>query len=761
MLYAFSQDAFAVLVLAAVAFALYRRLVLHPTRLEGDKLEHTDALIILELDRRADGDAAARRTRARISLDPCTIGPEKVVSRALAASSRRRCTARTACDRCSGGRTCCSSSIFLNYLPYSKHLHVVTSLINVYLSNTSGPGTRGAMRPMDLEAENASSSARRTSSSSRGRICSTATRAPSAAAARRVCPANITGKPLSPRKIVDQHAPAADGEGAGRDGRLDGVQRTGAGPRDGGGGVGEARTSAEHRLLDDYITEEELWACTSCRACVQECPVSIDQLDIINELRRNLVLSESRFPEEMQPAFESLERNGSPWAFNPGRPRRLGGRDEHSARWPRCAERGERPDVLFWVGCMGSFDDRAKKITVAFARILEACNVNFAILGQEEHCHGDPARRMGNEYLYQMLAKDTIETLDRYRREDDRHELPALLPPDRQRVSAARRQLRGHPPLDVHRAAAGRRIACRSQTDERPSGSPSRTTTPATSAATTTSTTRRARRFAARCRSSIWSSRSARATAACAAAPAAGGCSWRSGTGKRINVERTEELLATGADAHRRRVPVLHDDDERRREGGAIRACRSRHRRGRGRAAGDDLTAVVDYDRTSIPEGYDRGRDHGPEALALWMSAIETRVRGRSIERILDLGCGTGRFSQALATRFDADVVGVDPSQKMLAIARGKPHEPRVRYVEGRAEAIPLDAESVDIVFTSMTFHHFSGSLARGERMPARAAAGRCAARADGDPGADRLIRVRAVHPGHSSYPRGGVADAR
>jgi ubiquinone/menaquinone biosynthesis C-methylase UbiE len=120
------------------------------------------------------------------------------------------------------------------------------------------------------------------------------------------------------------------------------------------------------------------------------------------------------------------------------------------------------------------------------------------------------------------------------------------------------------------------------------------------------------------------------------------------------------------------------------------------------------LTTVVDYDRTSIPEGYDRGRDHGPEALALWMSEIESRVRGRSIRRILDLGCGTGRFSQALATRFDADVVGVDPSRKMLAIARGKPHEPRIRYVEGRAEAIPLEAGSMNMVFTSMTFHHFT-----------------------------------------------------
>jgi Fe-S oxidoreductase len=147
---------------------------------------------------------------------------------------------------------------------------------------------------------------------------------------------------------------------------------------------------------------------------VQECPVSIDQLDIINQMRRYLVLSESRFPEEIQPAFESLERNGSPWAFSPvDRANWADGLDIPTMA--ELSERGEQPDVLFWVGCMGSFDDRAKKITVAFARILKACAIDFAILGQEEHCHGDPARRMGNEYLYQMLAKDTIETLDRYR----------------------------------------------------------------------------------------------------------------------------------------------------------------------------------------------------------------------------------------------------------------------------------------------------------------------------------------------------------
>lgn len=116
---------------------------------------------------------------------------------------------------------------------------------------------------------------------------------------------------------------------------------------------------------------------------------------------------------------------------------------------------------------------------------------------------------------------------------------------------------------------------------------------------------------------------------------------------------------------------------------------------------------MVDYDRTSIPESYDRARDHGPEVLRLWMDAIAERIGGRRPRVILDLGCGTGRFSQGLADRFGADVIGLDPSTRMLARAVEKNRSTRVRYMEGAAEAIPLDAASVDMIFTSMTFHHF------------------------------------------------------
>jgi ubiquinone/menaquinone biosynthesis C-methylase UbiE len=115
----------------------------------------------------------------------------------------------------------------------------------------------------------------------------------------------------------------------------------------------------------------------------------------------------------------------------------------------------------------------------------------------------------------------------------------------------------------------------------------------------------------------------------------------------------------------------------------------------------------MDYDTTDIPVGYDRGRDHGPEVLQLWMNVVSSYVGKQRVETILDLGCGTGRFSEALADHFNAEVVGIDPSKKMLDQARTKLRDHRVRYELGRGEAIPLPNDSVDLIFMSMTFHHF------------------------------------------------------
>ncbi|MHB8339194.1 MAG: (Fe-S)-binding protein, partial [Ignavibacteriaceae bacterium] len=206
-----------------------------------------------------------------------------------------------------------------------------------------------------------------------------------------VCPAATVGKSLSPRKIivdirhrVEEKAPF----------------------------LLENKTDEEifgKTLVHDYITDKELWECTTCMACVQECPVMIEHVDSIVDMRRDLVLTESQFPSNLNNVFKSLETNYTPWAFN----------QSDRAAWAEgmnIKTMAEDPngDILFWVGCAGSFDERYKKVTKAFASLMQKANINFRILGTEEKCNGDTARRLGNEYLAQMLMKENIETLNNY-----------------------------------------------------------------------------------------------------------------------------------------------------------------------------------------------------------------------------------------------------------------------------------------------------------------------------------------------------------
>jgi len=413
-LFLLSQELFAGLVLAAVSVLLYRRLVVKPRRLQGDNVHAGDAILILSMIAALMITLLVTAAFERIVEPRHALALQPMSAAAAAAFAWVSPATAELVSNVSWWMHALIVLVFLNYLPYSKHLHVITSLPNTYFSNTSGPGQVGRMRPMDLEAEGletfGAADVRELTWKNLldGYSCTECGRCTAA------CPANITGKVLSPRKIVVntrqrtmELAPLVVGD------TVELAEPALAAAEGADAGSTTATGIQTNRLLDNYITEEELWQCTSCRACVQECPVSIDQLDIINQLRRNLVLTESRFPEEIQPAFEALERNGAPWAFQPAdRGRWADGLGVVTmAEW---VERGERPDVLFWVGCMGSFDDRAKKIAIAFARILNAAGVRFAILGQEESCNGDPARRMGNEYLYQMLARQAIDTLNRY-----------------------------------------------------------------------------------------------------------------------------------------------------------------------------------------------------------------------------------------------------------------------------------------------------------------------------------------------------------
>jgi Fe-S oxidoreductase len=171
---------------------------------------------------------------------------------------------------------------------------------------------------------------------------------------------------------------------------------------------------AELPTLNPTVVEDEvIWDCTTCGACVQACPVNIEHIDHIMDMRRNLVMGESRFPKEMQPALQNLETTGNPWGSAP----------QTRMDWAKGTAKqeeleipliGDTPDaeVLFWVGCAGAFDDRNKKVVYDFARLMQLANIKFAVLGEEESCNGDPARRMGAEYIYQMLAEQNIEVLN-------------------------------------------------------------------------------------------------------------------------------------------------------------------------------------------------------------------------------------------------------------------------------------------------------------------------------------------------------------
>ena len=163
-------------------------------------------------------------------------------------------------------------------------------------------------------------------------------------------------------------------------------------------------------LIGDTISKETIWACTTCGACVEHCPMGIEHVDKITDMRANLVLMEADFPAEADATFRNMENKGNPWGFAPAeRMKWAAGLDV-----PVMAEKQEA-DILWWVGCSGSYDERSKKISVAMTKILKAAGVDFAILGDEERCNCESARRLGNEYLYQTATQEIIETLKQYK----------------------------------------------------------------------------------------------------------------------------------------------------------------------------------------------------------------------------------------------------------------------------------------------------------------------------------------------------------
>jgi Fe-S oxidoreductase len=167
---------------------------------------------------------------------------------------------------------------------------------------------------------------------------------------------------------------------------------------------------SSEKLSDWLLTEDAIWACTSCGYCVEVCPVANEPMVDILRIRQDLVMMESKFPKEAVTTFKNLEVNGNPWGQSPqDREKWVGDLDV-----PKMRDKGEA-EYLYWVGCAGAYDARGQAVSQAMAKLMNMADVDYAILGTEETCTGDSARRLGNEYLFQMLAQQNIETFDNYK----------------------------------------------------------------------------------------------------------------------------------------------------------------------------------------------------------------------------------------------------------------------------------------------------------------------------------------------------------
>jgi Fe-S oxidoreductase len=373
--FAFLADTFATLVLIGVIVAVGIRKVQRPERFRGSHSGEAD-LILAMIATIALTLLLWHATRIALGLNECAQSATPVSNLLSHLFSDNALT--KALERVFVWVHVLTILAFLAYLPRSKHLHIASAAFNVWFGRT-GPG--GRLEPLRFDDPDVPEDEIRFGAGTPPDLtwkqvldtfsCTECGRCQDA------CPAFATGKVLSPKLVIM--------------GLRDQVLAQGDGP-----------------LVPDAVPEESVWDCVTCGACVQACPVSIEHVDHIVDLRRHLVMVDSSFPAEAEPMLRDVERASNPW----GKPQ------SERADWAvelgvRVLEPGDPPpEVLYWVGCASSFDERARSTAQSTAKLLQAAGVDFAILGARESCTGDPARRMGNEYVFQAFAEQNVETLN-------------------------------------------------------------------------------------------------------------------------------------------------------------------------------------------------------------------------------------------------------------------------------------------------------------------------------------------------------------
>lgn len=293
--------------------------------------------------------------------------------------------------------------VFLNALPFTKHFHIITAIPNVFFRNLKPAGELSVLDLADEAAQTFGVNQWEQFSWKNYLNWYSCTECGRCSAQ---CPAVKAEKVLDPKKVTMRLRNACsviarhNVPKQSREGILEGLDRHDpqSGSRD-----------DDARIIGNTVLPDELWACTTCRACEEACPVMIEHVPQILDMRRHLVLMQGAFPPELKSVFQNLERHGNPWGIS----------FEERGAWAKGLDVPllvDKPDAeyLYFVGCAASYDEKAKKIAQAFVKILNKANISFAILGAEEKCTGDSARRLGNEYLAQQLIQENVATLNRY-----------------------------------------------------------------------------------------------------------------------------------------------------------------------------------------------------------------------------------------------------------------------------------------------------------------------------------------------------------
>jgi Fe-S oxidoreductase len=381
--FAFMVDLFAVLVLVGVIGALIIRKVQRPARFEGSHLGEADLILAL-----IAGIVTTlllwHSSRIALGLNEWPAGSSPV-SDALSGLFGDG-TATEVLERVFVWAHIVIILSFLAYLPHSKHLHIVTAAFNVFFARTRA---RGRLEPLrfDVPEEEMRFGAGTVPDLTWKQTLDTFS-CTECGRCQDVCPAWNTGKELSPKLLIMALRDQVFEEGPKLIRGEEGFEPS--------------------ALVPNAVTDNVVWDCVTCGACVRECPVSIEHVDHIIDLRRHLVMMDSSFPTESEQMLRDVERASNPW----GKPQ------TERADWAeelgvRVLEPGDAPpEVLYWVGCAASFDERARTAAQSTAKLLKAAGVDFAILGPRESCTGDPARRMGNEYLFQAHAEQNVSTLN-------------------------------------------------------------------------------------------------------------------------------------------------------------------------------------------------------------------------------------------------------------------------------------------------------------------------------------------------------------